>query len=222
MQIDAIITCVGRESLRMLKFTHPYNEVVYDTLTVATTPDDVETQSFCVDNEIDFAVTDSFNKGGAKFNKGGGIRAALSRLRSPQWILHLDSDIVMYDKETRKMLEIECNDIENFYGSQRIIVDNYDQFCKLKDGLVSASNLLKYNAVGHGYFQLWHHNSSVVKMGYEYPDSYGTGESDWQWRNLYGDLKNNDTETTGRLKKLSFDVWHLGRPDIKQADSFFS
>jgi hypothetical protein len=101
------------------------------------------------------------------------------------------------------------------------MVDNLEQFNKILTEELDDSKLLTYPGVGFGYFQLWNYNSLPMRLGYRYPDSHGTGESDWQWRNLWGDLKNADTETTGKLRKLSFDVWHLGNPGVWNSKSFW-
>lgn len=221
MKVEAILTCVGADSLRMFKFTSFYSLSLFDNFIVSTTPDDLDTQQFCKERKIDCVVTDLFTKNGAKFNKGGGINESIKRLKYNDYICHLDGDIVIKPSNFRYILERECQDKELFYGCRRIMVDNWKQFNQILTEELDDSKLLTYPGVGFGYFQLWHYNSLPMRLGYRYPDSYGTGESDWQWRNLWGDLKNADTETTGKLRKLSFDVWHLGNPGVWNSKSFW-
>ena len=220
MNIDAIITCVGREALTMLEFTYIYNLDLYDNLIIVTSPKDHDVELFCKRNKLQCIVTDVFNKNGAKFNKGAGINIALENLKYNDWVLHLDSDITS-KPEDRLIMEKECIDKENFYGTRRIIVKNLKEFQGINKGEIDQTTLLSYPGIGFGYFQLWNQNSQIMKMGYKYPESFNTADYDWQFRNLWGDCINGDWEYTGKLKRLSFNVLHLGNPGVWNSNSFW-
>lgn len=221
MNIEAIITCVGPQALEMLKFTLPKNRKHFDRVIVITKFDDVDTQEFAK-QFADVVTTDKFVNLYTDFNKGAAIREGIKKLSKNEWVCHLDADILLPDN-FRQVLERECNDIECFYGARRVIVPRLNNdLLDLWFNLKKEEDFVIYSAVGHGYLQIWHQQSEIVRSGHEYPDGRGVAESDWMWRNLWGDCTNEDKVYTGKLRKLSVNVLHLGEPGIDGADKFWN
>lgn len=220
MRIEAITTCVGKSALDMLIFSYVLNCGIFDNFIVVTTPEDKDTQRFCNDLGISLAVTNAYYKYNFKFNKGAAINEGLKELKFFDWIIHLDSDIILRE-DYREILEKELDDIECFYGSRRIIVPKKKDFFDILEGKREESDYISYPGIGYGYIQIWNMQSSIIKSGAKYPEIYEKGDSDWKWRNLWGDCINSDTEYTGKLKRISANVLHLGLPDISGADNFW-
>jgi hypothetical protein len=64
------------------------------SLTVVTTPADVETQAVALAHGANFFATDLFTADGAVFNKGRAMEAARLTMPWSDWILFFDSDVV--------------------------------------------------------------------------------------------------------------------------------
>jgi len=220
MKVEAITTCVGANCLEMLRFTAPQNKKCFDNYIVVTSPEDTSTQNYCKYIGLSCVVTSEFKKYNFGFNKGAAINEGLEHLKYNDWVYHIDADIILKNGY-RDTLDKELDDPEYFYGSRRVIIENYKNLIDLVAGNKKEEDFLSYPGVGYGYSQCWNQQSKVIKSGAIYPEIYEKGESDWRWRNLWGDLANKDYDLTGLLKRISVNVWHLGLPDISGADSFW-
>jgi hypothetical protein len=221
VEIEAVTTCVGENCLRMLELTSKQNRRFFDNYIVVTAPTDIQTQNFCKYSGLTCIVTDAFYKYGFKFNKGAAINVGFSNSRYFDYLLHIDSDIFIPDQNFRQVLEKELTDRDYMYGSCRVIVETKRQLDNLIAGKINEDELISYPGICYGFFQLHNVRSQIVRRGAIYPEIYEKGESDWRWRNLWGDLANKDTEIVGSLKKLSVNVWHLGLPDIAGSETFW-
>lgn len=222
MKIDAFITCVGENSLKFLEFTLPFNQNLFDNFYVVTAENDTPVQEFCKKNNYNFLVTDSFFKNGSKFNKGAGINYGIEIVAPKDWILHLDSDVLLPDD----FLKFKNNEIEPpadlFFGCRRVIIPTYSDFVKLVGGEKNEEDFECPYGIGYGFFQLWNVNGAVVKSAATYPESYDSADSDWQWRNLWGETINQDKEYTRNLKEIpDFKCFHLGETNIEKSVSFW-
>jgi hypothetical protein len=218
--VEAITTCVGESALQMLKLTSQQNRRFFDNYIVVTTPTDIQTQNYCKYAGLTCVITEAFYKYGFKFNKGAAINEALKHLKYNRWVYHIDVDIYCYDNNYRKILEKELTNAEYFYGSKRYIVNNMVDFQLLLSGRKDQESLVSYPGI-YGFSSIWNQCGSVIRNGAIYPEIYEKGESDWRWRNLWGDHAQKDEICLGNLKRLSVGVWHLGLPDISGADSFW-
>lgn len=218
MKIEAVITCVGDKARRMLDFTLPNTVKHFDNVFVVTSTNDTATAEVAAKHGAHAILTSDFALGGFDFNKGAAIRRGVAALEYKEYVCHLDSDIYL-PQGYRGVLETELTDIEYFYGSRRTILPT------LSDLLLASTGTPLWHYITYpglyGFNQIWHQQSSIVRGGARYPDSNGVGESDWQWRNLWGDCVNKDTEYTGKLRRISMDVWHLGDPGINGSDAFW-
>jgi len=91
-KIHALLVCVNFTDY--LEITIPHNRVIFESITVITSTEDVKTQNFCKWNKLDFIVTDAFKP---RFNKGAAINKGLSFLRAKQdveWVMITDADII--------------------------------------------------------------------------------------------------------------------------------
>jgi hypothetical protein len=219
VKIEAITTCVGSNARKMLEFTAPQNIKFFDKFVVVTSTEDLKTQDFCEKNKLNCIITKSFNKYGFSFNKGAGINEGIKFASYDAWIYHIDNDIYC-PNNYREILEKELDDIECFYGSPRSIVEKQSDFDKLISGEIKEKDLVSYPGI-YGFSSIWHQQSEIIKNGAIYPENCEKGESDWRWRNLWGDHAEKDEVCLGKLKRLSVKVWHLGLPDIAGSDNFW-
>lgn len=129
MKLEAVIVC--RDYADFLAETLPINLPHFDDVMVVTHHSDTETKKVCERNSIEYFATDVFNDHGDRFNKGKAINLGLSNLKKTDWILHLDSDIVLphryRDMLRRAMIKQDC-----IYGADRVNVHGYDAWEKLK------------------------------------------------------------------------------------------
>ena len=223
MKLEAIITCVGEEPLKFLKKTLPLNTQFFDNVIIITSNTDVNTQSFCKKFQVRHLITDVFTSNNSKFNRGAAINEALKILKYNDWICHLDADILLPYHNFRQIIENEATDIEYFYGCRRIFIPNQEILSDFIEDRTKEEDLWCPFGSGWGYFQLWNQNSQVIKSGVKYPESYDSAESDWKWRNLWGETSGKDDEIySGNLKEISHKVWHLGPPNIANGNSFWN
>jgi hypothetical protein len=118
MNVTGLVVCVQYADLLARGFDRWVKGC--DRLVVVTAPGDSATLDLCAAHGIAPHVTDVFYQCGAKFNKGAAMAEAAqcSRLRSADWILSFDADIV--PPETwRRDLEA-CKPMPgNLYGCWR-------------------------------------------------------------------------------------------------------
>lgn len=119
---------------------------------VITSSEDLRTQEFCKDNNINCHVTDSFYKNGNTFNKGAAINSLFFDdrikvgLNNSEWVLMVDSDIVF-----RNLLDIASNfekDKNCLYSCGRKIYNTKNDYLNNKYAQGGCNFL--------GYFQLFH------------------------------------------------------------------
>ena len=96
--LQAIIVCVNLAD--ELHCTLPNTCHVFDRVYVVTAPADEKTKAVCAKlqayyGNIVVVETDAFYRQNARFNKGLAINEGLVRIEDPQWICHLDADILV-------------------------------------------------------------------------------------------------------------------------------
>lgn len=220
MNITSLITCVGENSRKFLELTLLFNKKHFDNIYIVTDSKDTQTQEVCEIANVNCLSTDLFYKNNAKFNRGAIINYAISQLKNPEWIFHLDADILLKDEfEFFKKTYNGPNDL--FFGMRRVIIPSRSDFTDIMMGKVSEGKFTCYPGCGWGYAQLWNNNCDIAKNN-QYPESYDSSIGDWQWRNLWGQTIENDTRFTGKLRELSMTCLHLGEPNIEKNQSFWN
>lgn len=113
MKIQAVTTCVNYSDY--LVHTMLANKIHFDDYVVMTTKDDDNTQGLCKHFGVRCIATDF----GEVFNKGIAINAGIKSLNSPDWIVLVDSDIVL-PTMTRHILENMHLHEQHIYGIDRM------------------------------------------------------------------------------------------------------
>lgn len=232
MHIDTFITCVGENSRKFLTITLGFNKKFFDNTYIITTEEDIETQKFCESAGVDCLTTDlftkEFNGQPAVFNRGAVLNTAFEIVQPKDFVCSMDCDILIKDDFLKWKEEIyhthgPLTAFDNFYGMPRVIIPTIKDLLELIHGKVEESKFVSYPAVGHGYFQLWNVKSYIIKSGlFSYPESYNSAESDWQWRNLWGETIEGDTKQTNLLKNIGITCLHLGEPNIEKNQNFWN
>lgn len=114
--IGCVITCVNYSDFLshcLLWNNRHFNEVI-----VVTKSTDWHTQRVCKFHHVRCIPTDSF---GEKFNKAAGINIGLDALKKSDWIIHMDSDIVLPPR-TREFINTVPLDPLSIYGVDRVMV----------------------------------------------------------------------------------------------------
>jgi hypothetical protein len=192
MRIEAVTVSVGYGDF--LAVTLPENLPLLDHLVIVTAPEDTETQAVCRRHSVHCVVSDDGKRNGGGFNKGRLINRGLDAIGGHDWVLHLDSDIVL-PRKLRRMLDWAHLDLACLYGADRQNLVGFDRWQKLKQyagawdnhahqsghwfhpelpmGSRWVSSLHGYVPIG--FFQLWH-GSASVQNGYHvrhYPTDHG-------------------------------------------------
>lgn len=191
MKIEAVSVCVGYGDI--LRETLPENLPLLDRLVVVTDPADAETISVCRRHSVHYVMSEDHKRGGP-FNKARMIQRGLDQIGGQDWVLHLDSDIVLPAK-FRQYCDWAHLQETHIYGADRCNVVGYDAWMALKRyagrwdnhahecghwfhptfqaGSRWISSLHGYAPIGA--FQLLH-GSAAVENGYhvrKYPTTHG-------------------------------------------------
>lgn len=134
MKIEAVIVC--KDYSDFLEQTLPENVQQLDRIVVVTHSDDKKTQAVCNKYSVHFVTTDAFTEKGHAFNKGAAINVGFDNTQGGEWILHMDSDIVLC-RDFRRMLEHAQPNPKNIYGADRINVYGFENWLKLKPLITS-------------------------------------------------------------------------------------
>jgi len=133
--IDGLTVCVNYADLLALSLNRWL--AALDTITIVTTPADVDTieladatnwrqpytKAFCY-------KTHAFTAGGADFNKGAAMQEAISQMMPwGQWIAFFDADIIP-PPHLRQLLEQAGLEPGNLYGGVRHIAESADDYGK--------------------------------------------------------------------------------------------
>lgn len=209
MKITYITVCVNYLDFFALSYQH--NKSEFDEFIVVTDLKDKATEDYCIKNNIKVVKTDAFYKNGAVFNKGLAINEAFKVLDKPEWIAFMDADTFVSPNFKKSLPPL---DKEFFYGARRVLLPTFADYVKLS----KAESLKDFEipmGAGFGWFQLFHWDSSVVKaskIDELYPSFPDARESDWMFRNKWGDYVHgsNYTKVYGNYTELPILVYNLG------------
>lgn len=145
-----LVITVSVDYVDILEYVYTFNQSEISQLDwyIITSPDDIDTRLFCEKNRIQYYITNLFYINGAKFNKAGAINDfILSRNTIPDWILLLDSDIIL-SESIREFNKISNKQNNCLYGCKRNLYTSMKDHQSLKH--------TKDNYPFLGYFQLFH------------------------------------------------------------------
>lgn len=186
MRIEAVIVC--KNYADFLAETLPLNLPYFDHIVVVTHWTDKETIGVCAKYSVDCVQAHVFDEDGDRFNKGRAVNVGLAHLKKPDWIVHMDADIVLPHR-FRNMCEMAKLNPDYLYGCDRVNVFGWDKWQKLKheinrhykdnwfveptQGHPVGSRIIhrEHGFVPIGFFQMWN-----VKQHKKYPINEGTAE----------------------------------------------
>lgn len=132
------------------------NRRFFDEWIIVTSPDDRETQELCEKEGLRCLVTDVFYRGGDSFNKARGLNLALGEVKEGNWVVSLDSDLLL-PEGFRERLDAEELDQDCLYGlSGRCLCRNPETLELLKVSEAWAALAVEEPPWVLGYFQLFH------------------------------------------------------------------
>lgn len=224
MKIECI--CASTNHDDFLENVIPLNKIHFDEYYIITDKLDQKTIDVAHKNNVNVYCSELFNKGNKKFNKGAVYNEAFKKLKYNDWVVIIDSDIVLpiNFRQWFKYFNQEC-----FFGARRIDVPTKKDFLDITQSKVNINDLTIFRGFGYGYLQIFNAKSEVFKSLGEYPysESFGMEESDWIFRNKWGELiyypplndnphaeKNNNDFGVDLLRECPFYVLHLGTPGV--------
>jgi hypothetical protein len=209
MKITYLTVCVNY--LDFLAITYRHNKTEFDDFVVVTDLQDNYTEKYCNDNNIKVVKTDKFYENGAVFNKGLAINEGFKAIENPDWVVFMDADTFVAPNFKKSLPEL---DKEFFYGARRVLLPTFNDYVKLSKA-TSLDGLEIPSGAGFGWFQMFNWGSSVVqncKIDELYPSFPDARESDWMFRNKWGDYihGSNYTKVYGNYTELPILVYNLG------------
>ena len=171
MEIEVLIPCVNYADF--LALTLPITKLLFDSITVITSPEDIQTQTAVQRNGVRAYLTDVWFKRGASFNKAAALNEYLAILKSTKrdcWILFLDADI-LFNRHLNSTLA--SLDKQGLYSVRRRMCESAEEWRGFLAGAIPWNDFLlnvppvvegkvwrhrptSNPAALSGYFQLWH------------------------------------------------------------------
>lgn len=228
MKIECV--CVSTNHDDFLDVVIPLNKNHFDNYIIVTKEEDKKTIAICEKYNITCNLSNLFHKNRAKFNRGAVYNETFTQLQYNDWVVLIDSDIVLVNnfRSYFEYMNSEC-----FFGARRRDVPTKKIFNRcLKDPKLLDNQVL-FRGFGYGFLQIFNYQSFVFQrsLPFAYPETFDSGECDWQFRNKWGDIvynpdfninehqeKNVNDFSTGLLRELPCSVLHLGIPGFNSAE----
>ena len=228
----------NRLTAKMLNYTLQYNLNQVDDVLIITDFKSPDVESVCKKHNTQYIKTDKFYENGAPFDKGKVLSQILKEEKH-DWILHLDSDILLPKSFKEKINQINL-DKNILYGSRRIIFEtlkNAEEWFLNNGNPEELSNHIPYGYCW-GYFQLFNMKSIAIEKSNKdsiYPASGHVAEHDEWFRDKWGMMiekpyingkflaGEHELNVIGNICELPFLVGHLGVPSLnnKLNNTFF-
>lgn len=200
LQAQAIIVSVDYHDF--LSLTLEANAHHFESLIVATTPQDKKTQSIVssVPNAT-CHITEAFYEKGCSFNKGAAIEECFNLTTRLGWFVCIDADIIM-----PKKIILNNMDKQKLYGTQRRILKNPSLYESSYKDPISWQNLYldwHPSIQAGGYFQLFHSMAKPLQNYPWYPTTIcHAGVSDY--------LFNDKWDRLNKTRIMALELLHLG------------
>src|SRR5580704_18701286 len=92
-KLEAVTVSVGYADY--LAVVAQANINLFDRWVIVTTHGDSETREVCRKFSLPTLLTEEFYRDGAEFNKGRGIALGMDQIEGADWMMQLDSDIIL-------------------------------------------------------------------------------------------------------------------------------
>lgn len=149
MKLQAITVSVNYSDF--LCWTIVENKHLFDRWIIVTDLKDYRTKELCDNYGVECIQTDVFYESGSTFNKYAGLNEGLKYLDRNEWILILDSDIVLHH-QTKYVLEQLILDKSCVYGIDRV-------------NCYGLKNWLAFVSIRNMVYQNWMLHSSGMEFG---------------------------------------------------------
>jgi hypothetical protein len=143
--ISAVTVCVDYSDYLKKILT---NKQQVDRWLIVTHISDKKTINLCKDNNLEFILSKDIYSNKSPFAKGKAINEGLKYLKSKNWILQIDSDILLPTNFKNYIDEIDL-DFETIYGAKRV-----DSLSNVIEEVTPRGNPVIGDIIG--FFQLWH------------------------------------------------------------------
>jgi hypothetical protein len=186
VKLSGIVTCVNYDDY--LAWTLPHNVEHFDEFVVVTDVKDISTQKITKKCGAKCVIRSSHEPFDANGTKGMAINEGIAEMQSPEWILHLDADIIL-GHNFRKKLTSKFLNKDALYWVRRKQPSHESQlsvFLKNKitihdwEGVLPEGSPQRWSGP-FGYFQLFNLNSSYLK---DYKDIYPEMSASKEWLGL--------------------------------------
>jgi hypothetical protein len=152
--LEAVTVCVNYADY--LSITIKFNKQIFDDWVVVTSASDEETQTVCANHGVKCIVSNRLYEE-AVFNKGKALNDGLSVLSKRDWLLSLDSDVIL-PRDFRDEINSLYFDRKTLYGVRRVepplaLHTIKEDICCAD--IVSWQNGFIKRKVPLGYFQLF-------------------------------------------------------------------
>jgi len=199
-KLDIIITCVNYSDFLILSLKE--NIKLGFPITVITSERDPLTIKLCKEFDVNYVITEDFFEDGAVFNKGKGINAGINQLKNPEWILHLDADIVLPEDFTT-IISNKALSTKKLYSATRYMCYTFDKYQKFLDGKIKLHQMdAVHMCPPVGYFQLFHYTHPNLK---DKEKIYPERSKDASWSDLLFADKFPEKECLKNIRTI-----HLG------------
>lgn len=191
IRVEWVSVCVNYSDFLAVSLAENLPHV--DNCVIVSCPDDKETQAVCKRHDVRCILSKDYTRNGP-FNKGRMIQRALDSIGGQDWILHMDSDVIL-PQQFRRYLEWAHLDERVIYGADRQNITGWDNWQALKRHAGNWSNHghecghwfhpkfpmgSRWVSSVHGFapigaFQLFH-GSELTEGGYHirnYPITHG-------------------------------------------------
>lgn len=215
MKTEAIIYVSGENAWKFLKLTLPHNCQFFDHIVLVGSAEDEEEFSKLRQENITCIVTDTTSENIKTFDRGAAYNTAFTYLKHNDWVVTLDADVLIPLEFQNIKKSFNFNN-EFCYGSRRLMLPRFHDFAKLFNEGIDINDYITPYGIGYGYFCMINWQSQVIKNKLindevVYPKGYeGVGESDWKFRNQWGETSYGEKEYLGNLAELPMTLIHLG------------
>lgn len=209
MIIHGVVVCVHFADF--LSTTLPMNRHFFKTLTVVTSPDDLDTKRLAEKHDCRVVVTNTHKDGGAPFNKGKAINAGLQSITDSDWRCHIDADIVLpnisHEALFEKMKQCYTPVFNSVFGIQRKMCESYEAWnhwlTTNDDSVFRLDNVRTHKNLPVGFFQLWHSHNNFL-----YPEQYETAtSSDLEFSRQFGRFRAHLNIHAIHLSSIPHERW---------------
>lgn len=157
MVLEAVTICVNYSDY--LSIVLPRNKPLFDKWIIVTSPQDVKTRDLCLSHGLTPVITDVMYQKDYVFDKGACINVGFNHLTQPDWVVHVDADIVLPPNLHQAMAETSLTP-ENIYSMPRRYIPTQEDWEKY---LLNPLPPPSHGTPHLGYFQMFSPKSQYLE-----------------------------------------------------------